>query len=312
MTVSVVHRSASARARLLGRGSRARSADLPPLSPRLYLIRALLVVVLLVAGGLLAQLVLVSSLGQRSAQQGLFDRFRAELAQGTAPVGPTDANGEPLDIGEPVAYLEIPEIGLRQVVVEGTTSSALMAGPGHRRDTPLPGQVGVSVVAGRRAAYGGPFARIDELERGDAIEVTAGQGEFEFTVVAVRREGDPLPIPPRSGEGRLVLATADGTPLLPDGVLRVDAELDGDAEPGPRRLIGPGNLPGSEEILGTDTSQLWQLALWLQALVLVAVGGVLAWHRWGRAQAWIVFLPPLVLVSLYVSNHTARLVPNVL
>jgi hypothetical protein len=296
-------------------GRRARRGErsaLPPLTPRLHLARALLVVVLFVSAGLALQVTVVSAFQQGSSQQRLFDRFRGELAAGTAPVGPADAAGRPLEVGDPVAFLEIPAIGLRQVVVEGTTSAALFAGPGHRRDTPLPGQAGVAVIGGRRAAFGGPFSRLEELDEGDTIQVTTGQGEFSFEVLGVRREGEPIPPPPSSGDGRLVLATAGGTPLLPDGVLRVDAELVSEAQPGLRRLIGAAGLPPAEELLAGDASRLWTLALWLQALVAVAVGAVWAWHRWGRAQAWVVFVPPLLLTSLYVANHTAQLLPNLL
>lgn len=285
-------------------------ADLPPLSPQLYLARAILILVVVVAGGLLLQLVVVSSLQQRASQQQLFDRFRAELAQGTAPIGPTDAEGRELALGDPVAFVEIPEIGVRQVVVEGTTSASLFAGPGHRRDTPLPGQEGVSVLLGRRAAFGGPFADLAKLEEGSNIRVTTGQGEFDFEVIGLRQDGDPLPPPPQDGKGRLLLATADGSPLFPDGVLRVDAEFVGDAQPGPARLVSA--APGPEQLLGSDTSRLWMLTLWMQALVVAVVGAVWAWHRWGRAQTWIVFLPVLLLFSTYVAGHTAELLPNLL
>ena len=132
-------------------------ADATSISSRMQLVRAVLVLVFVLSATLLIQLVLVSSL-QRSAAQGrAFDRFRSELATGTAPIGPTDESGRQLPIGTPVAYIEIPSIGVEQVIGEGTTSSALFTGPGHRRDTPLPGQVGSSIVFGRRAAFGGPF-----------------------------------------------------------------------------------------------------------------------------------------------------------
>jgi len=44
----------------------------------------------------------------------------------------------------------------------------------------------------------------------------------------------------------------------------------------------------------------------------LSVGAVWAWHRWGHAQAWIVFLPPLLLVGLATSGEVARLLPNLL
>jgi hypothetical protein len=64
--------------------------------------------------------------------------------------------------------------------------------------------------------------------------------------------------------------------------------------------------------MGIDTSNLWVLVLWLQALIVLAVGAVWSWHRWGRPQTWIVFFPPLVLVGLAASAEVARLLPNLL
>lgn len=284
----------------------------PPLSRRLQLVRASLVLVLVLSVTLLIQLVLVSSLQSSASQGRAFDSFRAELAKGTAPIGPTDEEGRELPIGTPVAYVEIPSIGVKQVVGEGTTASALFDGPGHRRDTPLPGQVGSSVLFGRRSAFGGAFRRIDELAKDDLIRVTTGQGVFDFRVLGVRREGQPAPAAPAAGSARLLLVTAAGRPFLPDGVVRVDAELDGEAVVGPARAISASGLPAEERVMAGDSRTLWALALWLQALIGLSLGAVWAWHRWGRAQAWVVFLPPLLLVGLSASGEAARLLPNLL
>lgn len=284
----------------------------PPLSPLLELVRLIFVFVFVLAAGMLIQLTVVSSLQQRSHQQRLYDSFRTRLAEGTAPVGPTDGDGEVLPVGTAVAYLEIPAIDLRQVVVSGTSSGTLFAGPGHRRDTVLPGQAGATVIMGRSAAYGGPFGRLDELTKGDRIDVTTGQGEFTYEVLGVRREGEPLPAPVKADESRLVLATGDGRPYLPSGVLRVDATMDGEATPGPGRLHPSGALPQEEGLMVGDSSELWALALWLQVLLVLALGAVWSWHRWGRAQAWVVFLPVLTLAGIFVANQAARLLPNLL
>ncbi|MDP1818340.1 MAG: class E sortase [Acidimicrobiales bacterium] len=297
--------------RLLWR-SRRTAVDLPRLPPRLQLARGVLVVVFVISASLVIQLVVVSNLQQRAAQQRAFDRFRSELATGTAPIGPVGADGRQLAQGTPVAYLEIPAIGLRQVIVEGTTSSALFTGPGHRRDSPLPGQAGVSVVLGRSAAFGGPFRQIDALERGDTIHVTTGQGEFDYRVTGRRSDGDPAPGPAGPGKGRLLLATAAGRPFMPDGVLRVDADLVTAAVGGAAPLVASRALPPAEQLMGADTGTLWALALWLQALTVVAIGAVWAWHRWGRAKAWVVFLPPLIFAGLSASGEAARLMPNLL
>lgn len=284
----------------------------PPLSPRLQLVRAALVLVFVLSFSLLIQQVLISSLQHNAAQGRSFAKFRAQLAGGTAPIGPTDTNGHEVPIGAPIAYLEIPSIGLDEVVGQGTTAGALFDGPGHRRDTPLPGQAGTSIVFGRRAAFGGPFADIDQLKPEAMIKVTTGQGLFTFRVLGVRREGAAAPPPPAAGAGRLTLVTAEGSAFLPSGVLRVDAELVGEAVIGPAPLITALALPAPERVMALDSRTLWALALWLQALIALALGLVWTWHRWGRAQAWVVFVPPLLLVGLFASGEAARLLPNLL
>ena len=127
------------------------------LTPRRQVARAAFVMLFVVSVSLLLELFVVSNLQQRAAQQRMFDALRTDLASGTAPIGPYDAEDRVLPLGTPVAFLEIPELGLRQVVGSGTTAGVLFGGPGHRRDTPLPGQQGTSLVMGRRAAFGGPF-----------------------------------------------------------------------------------------------------------------------------------------------------------
>lgn len=283
-----------------------------PLSPRLQVARAVLVSLLVLSVSLLMQLLVVSRLYQYSAQQRAFARLRAELAQGTAAIGPTGAGGRALRPGSPVAYLEIPALHLKQVVVEGTSSANLFTGPGHRRDTPLPGQAGVSILLGRRASFGGPFAKIAGLRKGATIRITTGEGTFVYKVLGVRREGAEVPAPAPAGAGRLLLATAAGTPFMPSGVARVDADLTTAASAGPARPFNARSLPASEQIMGTDPGTIWALALWLQFLVLVVLGATWASQRWDRARAWIVFLPPLLLCGLNASGQAAHLLPNLL
>jgi hypothetical protein len=293
-------------------GERVPRSELPPLSPRLQVVRGTLVLLCALCASILLQLVIVSPIQQSAAQQRMFDGFRSQAAQGTAPIGPTTSDGKELPLGTPVAYLEIPEVGLKQVVGEGTTPAVLFDGPGHRRDSVLPGQVGTAVVFGRRAAYGGPFKDISTLDPADTITVTTGQGVFTFSVLGVRREGDPQPEPPAPGAARLLLVTADGRPFLPDGVIRVDAELDGEAVVGSARVRTPGTLPAQERVMAGDGRTLWALALWIQAMIVVTVLAVWAWHRWGRIQAWVVCFPVLLVVGLQAADQAARLLPNLL
>lgn len=281
-----------------------------PLDPKMQILRSVFVLVAILSLALLAELLFLSGLQQRAAQQKLFDGFRAQLAEGTAPVDAVDAEGRLVPIGSAVAFLEIPSIGLRQVVVQGTSSAALLDGPGHRIDTPFPGQAGTSVVMGRRASFGGPFRRLPDLIEGDTIRITTGQGESEFEVIGIRREGDPVPAPPGTDEGRLLLMTADGSPYVPDGVLRVDASLVTDLLPGRSVAVAPSGLPPSDQAMASDSSTAWALVFGLQALLAASVAFVWAWHRWSRRKAWIVMTPVLLLIGLLVTQQAAKLLPN--
>jgi sortase A len=277
-----------------------------------YLTRAALVALATVAVSVVVQLVLVSGLQHRVNQRRAFDRFRKVLAEGTAPVSQVDSAGHLLALGTPVALITIPAIHVHEIVAEGTTGGILMSGPGHRRDTPMPGQAGTSVIMGREAAYGGPFKRLSHLRPGAHIVVITGQGTSTFEVIGLRRGGDPAPPPLSSDKGRLTLITARGTPFVPAGVLRVDADLATPTLATPPTVIPLNSAPHGEQAMGTDPSTLWTLALWLEALILLAVTGVWSWSRWGRRQTWIVFLPAIALVGFFVAGQGAKLLPNLL
>lgn len=260
--------------------------------------------------GLTAQLLLVSGIQERAAQHAAFDGLRAQLALGTAPVAQTDQQGDLLAPGTPVALLDIPAVHVHQVVLEGTDSTVLTDGPGHRRDTPMPGQAGTSVLLGRAAAYGGPFGRLEQLAAGDTFTVTTGQGKAKYQVFGVRRAGDPAPATLASGKGRLVLVTATGPDFMPGGVLRVDADLVSAPAQTPPAVIRSGTLPESEQPLARPSGVPWPLVMWLQALLAVAVAAVWTWHRWGRHQTWIVFAPVVAVLGLQVAVRATELLPN--
>jgi hypothetical protein len=50
----------------------------------------------------------------------------------------------------------------------------------------------------------------------------------------------------------------------------------------------------------------------MQALILLSVGAIWGWLRWGRAQAWIVFTPALLLVGMSAAGELAKLMPNLM
>ncbi|MFF4706202.1 sortase [Streptomyces sp. NPDC001288] len=262
--------------------------------------------------GITVQLLVVSGAQQHAAQHADFDQLREQLALGTAPVAQTGQDGKLLAPGTPLVLVKIPKLGLSQVVLEGTDSAVLTHGPGHRRDTPMPGQAGTSVLMGRAAAYGGPFGRLAELAGGDTFTVITGQGTADYQVVDVRRAGDPAPTALAAGKSRLVLITATGPRFAPSGILRVDADLVSEPFQTPSAVIRAGTLPASEEPLARPSGVPWPLVMWLQALLLTAVAAVWTWHRWGRHQTWIAFAPVVAVLGLQVATRTTELLPNLL
>jgi sortase A len=241
-----------------------------------------------------------------------YQALRLDLARGTGPVGQTDADGKLLEPGRPIALLRIPQLGLREIVREGTTSGVLESGPGHRRDSPMPGQAGTSVLMGRQAGYGGPFAHIRELRPAETFTVVTGQGTQTYRVLDVRRAGDPVPTPPASGKGRLVLITGAGNAFMPTGTLLVDADLTSPVRLAPNRPLSSRDITPTERPMGTDPSAWVPLVLWGEALLLAAVALTLARVRWGRWQAWIVGVPVLLALGLTVCDQVARLLPNLI
>lgn len=295
----------------IGQPQPARGHTGPGGRPELRLAGQMLGIVAVLTLSFLVELTVLGNLRHDRDQARLAAQFRNELANAIAPVGPLDDQNKPLAAGTPVAILEVPRLRLREVVVEGTSSETLMSGPGHRRDTPLPGQIGTSVIAGRRATYGGPFRSIDQLRAGDGITVTTGQGKSSFKVLGVRRRGDPLPQGLTRGQGRLTLVTTDGPALQPIDVLRVDAALVSEAQSRPAQLPSAA-LPAAEALMAGDTSALFVIVGWSLLLVASAVATVWVRFRTGLWQAWVIGTPVLVVLWLTVSDEITALLPNLL
>jgi len=260
---------------------------------------------------MLVQILVLSPIFFVRQQQILFDNFRFELANATAPVGQVDQNDLLLEPGRPVALMEIEDIGVDVVVVEGTDSATLMSGVGHRRDTPLPGQAGTVVVYGRQFTFGGPFSRISELEPGAKITVVTGQGRSTYAVDNVRYTGDPMP----QSDGtvnRLTLVSAAGIPLVPTSVVRVDATLIGQANVTPAQMFAPESLRDSEAPLAGDGAGWTQLALILVfATILVIVLG-LSLRFWGPRQTWVVATPLMLALGIALGTQVSIILPNLL
>jgi LPXTG-site transpeptidase (sortase) family protein len=289
----------------------------PPVAPSRWnrafvsrIVGIVLCTVAVAAASFLAEVGLIGRFEQSHDQTLDYATLRYQLANAVAPVGSRDYNGNQLALGAPVALISVPAIGLNEVVDEGTTPSVLERGPGHRRDTVMPGQTGVSVIMGRDATYGGPFHYISQLQKDDTIYVTTGQGVARYRVLDVRHAGDHDPIPPAANDGRLTLITASGDAYMPGDLVRVDSELITAPQPNPG---GDDIQIGAQESAGAGDPGSWPaIVLWAQALVLASAGAFWARARWGRAQAWLLGAPVLAFLGLSLADHLALLLPNLI
>jgi sortase A len=200
--------------------------------------------------------------------------------------------------------MDIPSIGMRDVVVvEGTSPENLTLGPGHLRNTPLPGQLGLSVIYGRRATFGAPFGRLDRLEPGAQIITITQQGKSVYKVVAIGDSQHPVK---DTKLNRLALLTSSSTEV-PSYYLEVDADLVSAVHNGPVQMpvIGP-----TEQALAGDSGALVLTMTWGLALALVAVGGSFAAARWSPWPVYLILAPAALAIVWNLYENLAALLPN--
>lgn len=230
----------------------------------------------------------------------LEERLASALLNGVAPVN------EPVDPGTPIGLLEIPIVGIRAVVAEGSSAEQLSKSAGHLRGSALPGQYGVSAILGRSENFGAEFARLDDVTPGDEVVVTTGLGPVRYRVVdaTVRASDDSAAF---VGEGNmLILVTiANGDDRLvvraeavdPIGVVGTEsehvntsAELGLEGEPGAgTRLIG-----------------------WLLLVVFASILQPFAARTLGRRVTWTLFFPVFAWAAVEAWNALALMAPAAL
>jgi sortase A len=280
----------------------------------IFLVSSACTIVVLVCAWMLLQMLVLGRLSEARAQHLMFNEYRTELATETAPTGALDYNGKPVAEGSPVALMSIPAIGLDNViVVDGTASGDLLEGPGHLRTTPLPGNVGVSLVMGRSTTYGAPFHSITSLHAGDEINVLGAQGPVTYTVKDIRRAGDPIPpLPAGPRSGRLILATADSSGFLsalrPRDVVYVDADTTKARTSGP---VYPA-VPAAEGAMKNDPSVLPLLVLLLALVAGLVLAVSIARRHIQPALVWLVAAPVAIALAWAVTDQVMRLLPNLM
>ena len=81
--------------------------------------------------------------------------------------------------------IQIPKIGLDQVVHEGVEQMVIDAGPAHWPGTAAFGAWGNVVLAGHRTTHTEPFLRVAELNPGDPIILSDAVGTYTYHVTGI-------------------------------------------------------------------------------------------------------------------------------
>lgn len=107
--------------------------------------------------------------------------------------------------GAPIGRIEIPRLGMRAMIVNGTSATTLRRAVGHIEGTPLFGSWGNVGLAAHRDTF---FRALRDIRRGDTIEIDTLQGAYEYVVDATRIVGpDDTAVLDASGRPTLTLVT---------------------------------------------------------------------------------------------------------
>jgi len=237
---------------------------------------------LVVLGVVVVEFVL-SPLFQQRAQHQLTSQFNAMVSKAASAIG--QAGVSPLpdtapDYGSAVAVLQIPKLGLTQVVVEGVSSNFTQSGPGHVPGTVIPGQAGESTILGRRTSFGAPFFSIGSLKPGDLIKVVTVEGPSTYKVI------DSKTAQNLTGANTLKLITST-PPVLAFGSSTVTAQLQ--AKPYPATPKNARTAP--------STNQFALMVLLLEVLVVALYLSREIYRRFGPLIGWLL-LAPLIAGSI--------------
>ena len=284
----------------------------------------------------------IGPLLQARDQRALMTKERAAINQAAIErygLGGVHLPTQAPQAGDPVGILAIPLLHLNQVVVEGTQSSQTVSGPGHVPGTAGLGQPGNSAIVGRNAAFGGPFAKLDQLRPGDKILTASVEGQSVYVVRSVRTvvlaepaatsgtgtastsqfSGGSAGTSPTAGtvsptvlygptvHDQLTLVTSSSiVPWNSSHALVVVARMVGKPfVPTPQGALSPSGYGNSGD------SGAWSLLiLTLIGLGLTAVGSIYIYRRSSTRSAYLLTTAPLLTFSVLAGLSLGRLLPG--
>jgi sortase A len=248
------------------------------------------------------------------------------------------------DLGDPVAIVDIPELRLQQVVVEGVGPSQTRRGVGHVPGTAGPGQPGNSGLVARRSAFGGSFGTLRRLEPGDRVFVTTTQGRSvyevgEVRVVDVADGRGTVQSDESSPTSTATTSTLDGSTAagLPRGDNMTTDDLFGPSDDDRITLVTSGsrlpwgNTRATVAVAGLverpfeptpqngravahdgrrgESGAMAPLGIAAGLYVVTAVAAVAVYRKARARSAYLLTAPPLLAASFLVAESVARTLP---
>ena len=212
--------------------------------------------------------------------------------------------------GHPVGILELGGVHLQQVVVEGVGASQTRRGPGHVPGTAGLGQPGNSVVVGRRHSFGGAFAALGRVRRGQSVLVTTTQGQSVYTVQSVRHRrltGSTIDnvYGPTSGDQLTLITSASVLPWNDSSAVIVVARMRDTA-------YAPTPQGGRQDLtIGTAGDQGATSSVILAFLVygIVVGASVMLYRRLLPRTAYLLTAAPILAMTIITAETLSRLLP---
>lgn len=101
------------------------------------------------------------------------------------------SNVQASSMGSLVGTIQIPSLSLTAPILEGTTTEVLDKGAGHLSTSVMPGEQGTSVIAAHNVTW---FRHVDQLKKGNSIQVQTSYGKFLFHVTGTKivKTGAPV------------------------------------------------------------------------------------------------------------------------
>jgi sortase A len=141
--------------------------------------------------------------------------------------------------------VSIPKINLDAIVVEGASRKQLSIGPGHMKQTAMPGEPGNAVITGHRDTF---FRHIYELQKGDEIVVRRNGQVFRYEVTGKKIvKPEDVSVLKQTPDPRLTLITCYPTYYIgpaPERLVIFSKLVEGDSANPPVKNIQAAAHPG--------------------------------------------------------------------